>query len=169
MYSVTDRLKPAVHYLEELAVSQEGKAQHYWFHHQTWKYDPADETRQRMTPLHVESGCVKLMRPAGAENTGDDGRDQRPLWAEGTFVHPFSVTEIAKGVLNDDNTMLEMSASAEMGGFARGPAASGKKTHQLNRVWTLRADGRVLFKAGLKSESMPEVWEHRECVLEKVG
>eukprot|EP00929_Paragymnodinium_shiwhaense_P083461 TRINITY_DN44491_c0_g1_i1.p1 TRINITY_DN44491_c0_g1~~TRINITY_DN44491_c0_g1_i1.p1 ORF type:complete len:221 (+),score=31.02 TRINITY_DN44491_c0_g1_i1:54-665(+) len=177
VYSTSERLKPVVHYLEELEVSQQGKAQHYWFHHQTWKYDPEDKDRKKMVPLHVESGCVKLLPPASPQSPAEEAARCELLFGkgctdttrvEGTFIHPFSVTEVSTGLLDDANTCLSMSATADKGSFVRGPAAGGKLTKQLVRVWTLTGEGKVVFKAGLQSESMPEVWEHLECELESV-
>ena len=89
------------------------------------------------------------------------------------------------GVVNDENTELKLFASknseaqeqeAAKNGSAivRTPGAQGKETEIYNREYSLftdKEDGnktKLLYKCALKSNTMPEAWEHLECVLEKI-
>merc|ERR1712007_121911 len=112
---------------------------------QTWKYNAEDEEKRKIHPMHVESGVIKFLNA------------ERQI--EASFVHPFSVCEVALGTVSEDNKTLVLEASIEKGSFLRGPGAKGKQTEVFTRRYEIDQDWvKMSYECGLKSEAMPELW-----------
>eukprot|EP00392_Amoebophrya_sp_AT5.2_P006245 g6255.t1 len=187
---------PKIHYLEELAVSRQGKAQHYWYHRETWKIDPSDPVGEEKVPLHVESGCIKFLTAGagGAAGTGaaapstafHDGHEFVPAPAgkdynmEALFIHPFSLHETSVGFLSSANDRLVLRATEESGSFQRGPGAGGRKTVLYERDYSLVLDEgftedackqgqKLVYRCALQSDAMPQVKPHLFCEMTKLN
>ncbi|CAD7944415.1 unnamed protein product [Amoebophrya sp. A25] len=200
VYSVTERGVAKIHYCEEMEVRREGKAQAYWHHRQTWKTAPDAQdfaSAEKIVPLHVESGVIKILPVQGTTLSVDATQAQEEqsapaapavLPVEGIFIHPFSVSEVARGTVTSTSSSsspsgledgqdgqeqgprpyLRLEAREADGSFHRGPGAGGKATEVYIREYELLADGKLLYKCALKSNTMPEPWEHLECLLQRV-
>ncbi|CAD7927963.1 unnamed protein product [Amoebophrya sp. A120] len=153
-----------VHYLEEMTVERQGKHQHYWYHRQTWLYDPNDPEETKKVALHVESGCIKFLPPPA-----DAPTDAEDYPVEGNFIHPFSLMEISVGTLSKDEKTLSLLASKKQNSFKHGPGAKGKQTTAYSRVFESLGPDTMRYKCGLAVESEDaEPLPHLECELTRV-
>ena len=183
VFSSTDRLKEKIFYIEELSITQGFTNGPYWYRSQTWQYDPNDPERKKIRPLHVESGVLKVLPDACEISSNLIPSNGTPLSGygekliskdgmtkiEGSFIHPFSVSEIAVGFCNmkKENTKMQLFASLEAGSFLRGPGSKGKKLVRFERVYELTEKNTIVYKCALQSEGMDEIMEHLECELKR--